>query len=52
MFTEWFPASGYEHAGGMETYPIGRDILSQDHVTLIWIPIGKAAYSAAFFMFV
>lgn len=41
IFTEWFPASGYEHAGGMEmeTYPVAGDIHSPDHMTLIWIPI-------------
>lgn len=43
IFTEWFPASGYEHAGGMEmeTYPLDGEIHSPDHVTLIWIPIRK-----------
>ncbi|MBP1948569.1 AraC family transcriptional regulator [Virgibacillus litoralis] len=43
IFAEWFPATGYEHAGGpeLEVYPIDGDITAEDHHCEIWIPIVK-----------
>jgi len=42
IFTEWFPSSGYEHAGGseLEWYSDGDSSL-EDYVSEIWIPIVK-----------
>lgn len=42
IFTEWFPATGYEHdcAPELEVYPQG-DIYSPDYRCEIWIPIKK-----------
>ncbi|ATH94324.1 AraC family transcriptional regulator [Bacillus glycinifermentans] len=43
IFSEWFAATGYEHADGpeLETYPVDGNIMAEDHVTQIWIPIVK-----------
>ena len=40
IFTEWFPASGYEHAGTpeLEVYP-EENPYNQDSYTEIWIPV-------------
>jgi AraC family transcriptional regulator len=42
VYTEWFPSSGYEHAGGaeLEWYSDG-DGSAEDYVSEIWIPIIK-----------
>lgn len=42
IYTEWFPSSGYEHAGGaeIEWYSDG-DGSAEDYVSEIWIPIVK-----------
>jgi AraC family transcriptional regulator len=42
IYTEWFPSSGYEHAGGseIEWYSDG-DADAEDYVSEIWIPIIK-----------
>jgi AraC family transcriptional regulator len=42
VYTEWFPSSGYEHAGGaeLEWYSDG-DGDSKDYLSEIWIPIVK-----------
>jgi AraC family transcriptional regulator len=42
IYTEWFPSSGYEHAGGaeIEWYSDG-DGCAEDYVSEIWIPIVK-----------
>ncbi len=42
VFSEWFPATGYEHAGGpeVEVYPEG-DTCSKDYRCEVWIPIIK-----------
>ncbi|MBH1940686.1 AraC family transcriptional regulator [Mobilitalea sibirica] len=42
VYTEWFPSSGYEHAGGaeIEWYSEG-DSSSEDYISEIWIPIIK-----------
>ena len=41
IFSEWFPSTGYEHAGGpeMEVYPSNADPASMDYYSEIWIPI-------------
>ncbi|GAB3792347.1 hypothetical protein GCM10028868_07620 [Virgibacillus kimchii] len=41
IFSEWFPATGYEHAGGpeMEIYPTDADPSTEDYYSEIWIPI-------------
>lgn len=41
IFSEWFPATGYEHANGpeIEVYAVDCDIDSKDHLCEIWIPI-------------
>jgi AraC family transcriptional regulator len=42
IYTEWFPSSGYEHAGGaeIEWYSDG-DGDTEDYISEIWIPIVK-----------
>lgn len=42
IFSEWFPATGYEHACApeIEVYPAG-DVSSPDYRCEIWIPIKK-----------
>ncbi len=42
VYTEWFPNSGYEHAGGaeLEWYSDG-DGDAEDYISEIWIPIIK-----------
>lgn len=42
VYQEWFPATGYEHAGGpeMEVYPPG-DTTSEDYRCEVWVPILK-----------
>ena len=42
IFSEWFPATGYEHSGGpeMEVYPPG-DNAAEDYRCEVWIPIIK-----------
>jgi AraC family transcriptional regulator len=44
IYEEWFPSSGYEHAGGpeLEVYPPG-DTSAADYYAEIWIPVVKAA---------
>ena len=46
VFGEWFPTSGYEHAGGpeLEVYPPG-DNTSPDYYCEVWIPVVKATRS-------
>ncbi len=44
IFTEWLPATGYEHAGTpeMEVYPPSElDVKNEKYRTEIWIPIRK-----------
>lgn len=43
IFSEWFPATGYEHAGGpeMEVYLSDADPSSEDYYSEIWIPIKR-----------
>ncbi|WP_108671615.1 AraC family transcriptional regulator [Peribacillus acanthi] len=43
IFSEWFPATGYEHAGGpeMEVYVSDTDPFSEDYYSEIWIPVKK-----------
>ncbi|WP_042148855.1 AraC family transcriptional regulator [Paucisalibacillus sp. EB02] len=43
IFSEWFPATGYEHAGGpeMEVYLSDDDPTSENYYSEIWIPIKK-----------
>ncbi len=43
IFSEWFPSTGYEHvdAPELEVYPVGGDVLAEDHQCDIWIPILK-----------
>ncbi|OMI27290.1 hypothetical protein BTA31_12410 [Bacillus haynesii] len=43
IFSEWFPATGYElvNAPQYEAYPKDGDIMAQDHITEIWIPVVK-----------
>jgi len=42
IFQEWFPSTGYEHAGGpeMEVYLPG-DVTAEDYRSEVWIPIVK-----------
>lgn len=42
IFQEWFPATGYEHAGGpeLEVLPAGDDF-ADDYRCEVWIPIVK-----------
>ncbi|RHW43280.1 AraC family transcriptional regulator [Neobacillus notoginsengisoli] len=41
IFSEWFPGTGYEHAGGpeMEVYTSDADPSSEDYYSEIWIPV-------------
>ncbi|WP_234998485.1 AraC family transcriptional regulator [Salirhabdus sp. Marseille-P4669] len=44
IFTEWLPATGYEHAGTpeMEVYPPSElDVKNEKYRTEIWLPIRK-----------
>ncbi|KXZ15143.1 hypothetical protein AXI59_04630 [Bacillus nakamurai] len=43
IFSEWFPSTGYEHAGGpeIEVYDAAADITDEKHRTEIWIPVKK-----------
>lgn len=43
IYSEWFPATGYEHAGGpeMEVYCSPADPYSEDYYSEIWIPVKK-----------
>jgi len=40
ILSEWFPSSGYEHAGtpDLEVYP-AEDAYQEDYVSEIWIPV-------------
>jgi AraC family transcriptional regulator len=42
IYQEWFPATGYEHAGlpELEVYPEG-DTSSKDYYCEVWIPVKK-----------
>lgn len=42
IFQEWFPSTGYEHAGGVEieVYPEG-DTTAEDYRCEVWVPIVK-----------
>jgi AraC family transcriptional regulator len=44
IYTEWFPTSGYEHAGGpeLEIYSQG-DTTAHDYYCEVWIPVAKVA---------
>ena len=43
IFTEWFPSSGYQHAGGPElVWSEHRDITSPTFRNEIWIPVVRA----------
>lgn len=44
IFSEWFPASGYEHADGpeLEVYESG-DMSKADYKSYVWIPVIKKA---------
>jgi AraC family transcriptional regulator len=43
IYAEWFPSSGYEHAGGpeLEVYGPG-DSQAADYYSEVWIPVKKA----------
>ncbi|WP_246206589.1 AraC family transcriptional regulator [Virgibacillus ihumii] len=43
IFSEWFPATGYEHESGpeIEVYPSDGDPWSKDYYSEVWIPIKK-----------
>ncbi|MDE1361757.1 Regulatory protein SoxS [Bacillus paralicheniformis] len=43
IFSEWFPATGYELANApqFESYPKDGNIMAQDHITEIWVPVVK-----------
>lgn len=43
IFSEWFPATGYEHSGGpeMEVYLSDADPYSKDYYSEIWVPLKK-----------
>ena len=47
IYSEWFPASGYEHAGApeLEVYPRNEgskgDINSPDYLCEVWIPVRR-----------
>lgn len=43
IFSEWFPATGYEHSGGpeMEVYVSDADPYSKDYYSEIWVPVKK-----------
>lgn len=42
IYSEWFPATGYEHAVGpeMEVYPPGN-VMADDYKCEVWVPIVK-----------
>lgn len=42
IYQEWFPGTGYQHAGGpeIELYPPG-DTSAEDYVCEVWIPVIK-----------
>ncbi|MFE8702689.1 GyrI-like domain-containing protein [Cytobacillus sp. FJAT-54145] len=42
IYSEWFPSTGYQHAGGpeFELYLPG-DITSEDYISEIWVPVKK-----------
>ncbi len=42
VFTEWFPATGYEHAAApvLEVYPLGNTT-DEDYKCEVWVPIVK-----------
>jgi AraC family transcriptional regulator len=42
VYSEWFPSTGYEHAGGpeFELYPPGN-VMDDDYRCEVWIPIKK-----------
>lgn len=42
IFQEWFPSTGYEHAGTpeLEVYPMG-DSNSEDYRCEVWVPIKR-----------
>lgn len=42
IYQEWFPATGYEHAGGpeLEVYPPGN-VTAADYTCEYWVPIVK-----------
>jgi AraC family transcriptional regulator len=44
IYGDWFPTSGYEHAGGpeLEVYSMG-DTGSADYYSEVWIPVKKGA---------
>lgn len=43
IYSEWFPTTGYQHAGGpeMEVYPSDADPSSEDYYCEIWITVKK-----------
>jgi AraC family transcriptional regulator len=43
IYAEWFPTSGYEHAGApdLEVYPTG-DMRAANYTCEIWLPVRKA----------
>lgn len=43
IFSEWFPSTGYEHAGGpeLEVYSTKGDTTSENYRCEVWIPIVK-----------
>lgn len=43
IFSEWFPSTGYEHAGGpeLEVYSKPGSIRSENYCCEVWIPIVK-----------
>lgn len=45
IFSEWFPSTGYEHAGGseMEVYFHEGNSSSADYYSEIWIPVKKVS---------
>lgn len=46
IFSEWFPTSEYEHAGGpeIEVYEKG-DMSQPDYKSYVWIPVVKKAHT-------
>jgi AraC family transcriptional regulator len=44
VYGEWFPTSGYEHAGGieLEVYPEG-DMKAPDYYCELWVPVKKTS---------
>lgn len=43
IFTEWFPSTGYEHAGGpeLEVYSSAVNSVDENYYSEVWIPIVK-----------